>query len=61
MAQYLRTFANGHGRDNAFDCILALVPVFAIEIDTELVVFALSWASYAHDRGGRGGGRVCDG
>jgi len=45
------TFADGHGRDGALDCILSFVAVFAIEIDAEFVVFSFAGSTYAHGEG----------
>lgn len=44
-----RTFANGHGGDGTLNGILAFLAIFAVEINTELVIFALARAAYAHD------------
>ncbi len=43
-----RTFPDGHGRDGALDRILPLFAIFAVQVDAELIVFALSRSAYAH-------------
>ena len=42
------TFPDSHGRDCAFDGILALFSIFAVQVDTELIIFSLPRCPYAH-------------
>ena len=44
----LHTFPDSHGRDCAFDGILALVSIFAVQVDAEFIVFSFSRCPYAH-------------
>jgi hypothetical protein len=50
------TFPDSHGRDGAFDGILAFFSIFAIQVDAELIIFSLSRCPYAH-RDSKIGGR----
>jgi hypothetical protein len=52
-AERTATLANGHRGDDALDGILAFVAVFAVEVDTELIVFAFAGTSNAHGAGRR--------
>lgn len=45
------TFANGHGSNDAFDCILPFIAIFTIQVDTELIVFTFARAANAHGVG----------
>ena len=45
---HARTFAHCHGRYRPFNSILSLFAVLAVQVDAELVVFALSRATNAH-------------
>ena len=43
------TFADGHGSDRPLDSVLAFVGIPAVEIDTELKIFAFPRSSDTHD------------
>jgi hypothetical protein len=48
-AMVIHTFADSHGSDGTLDSIFSLLAIFAVEIDTEFIVFSLSGSPHAHE------------